>query len=140
MSAITALAHGKHHIVSCSADGTVNLWQLDKQLRPVRSSPRPQGSAVNWAADTLTVCLDDSVIVLQMGHWLQIREMDSGKVLYMEKESLDVPVVTSACDGQLLVVFYDGSNMVKVRLYLTQYLAIVNAFYVRCLFKVRRLT
>ncbi|KAK9972217.1 hypothetical protein ABG768_025540 [Culter alburnus] len=114
MSVVTALAHGRHHIVSCSSDGMLNMWRLDEQTRPVRSLPRAHGSAVDWAADSLTLCLDDSVLVLQMGHCLQVREVDTGKVLYMEKESLDVPVVTSACDGRLLVVFYDGSHMVKV--------------------------
>ncbi|KAK7176931.1 hypothetical protein R3I93_001002 [Phoxinus phoxinus] len=114
MSVVTALAHGRHHMVSCSSDGLLNLWRLDEQTRPVRSIPRAHGPAVDWAADSLTLCLDDSVLVLQMGHCLQVREVDSGKVLYTEKESLDVPVVTSACDGRLLVVFYDGSHMVKV--------------------------
>ncbi|XP_067301621.1 uncharacterized protein [Pseudorasbora parva] len=114
MSVVTALAHGRHHIISCSSDGVLNLWRLDEQTRPVRSLPRAHGAGVDWAADSLTLCLDDGVLVLQMGHWLQVREVDSGKVLYMEKKSLDVPVVTSACDGRLLVVFYDGSHMVKV--------------------------
>uniref|UniRef100_A0A9J7XU40 Si:ch211-212k18.6 n=1 Tax=Cyprinus carpio carpio TaxID=630221 RepID=A0A9J7XU40_CYPCA len=114
MSAVTALAHGQHYIISCSCDGMLNLWHLDEQTRPVRSLPRAHGSAVDWAADSLTLCLDDSVLVLQMGHCLQVREVDSGKVLYMEKDSLDVPVVTTACDGRLLVVFYDGSHLVKV--------------------------
>ncbi|XP_016335060.1 uncharacterized protein LOC107683518 [Sinocyclocheilus anshuiensis] len=114
MSAVTALAHGRHYIISCSCDGMLNLWRLDEQTRPVRSLPRTHGSAVDWAADSLTLCLDDSVLVLQMGHCLQVREVDSGKVLYMEKDSLDVPVVTTACDGRLLVVFYDGSHLIKV--------------------------
>ncbi|XP_043099106.1 NACHT domain- and WD repeat-containing protein 1 [Puntigrus tetrazona] len=114
MSAVTALAHGRHCIISCSCDGMLNLWLLDEQTRPVRSLPRARGPAVDWASDSLTLCLDDSVLVLQMGHCLQVREVDSGKVLYMEKDSLDVPVVTTACDGRLLVVFYDGSHLVKV--------------------------
>ncbi|XP_058637661.1 uncharacterized protein LOC131543863 [Onychostoma macrolepis] len=114
MSAVTALGHGRHYIISCSCEGMLNLWRLDEQTRPVRSLPRARGSAVDWAADSLTLCLDDSVVVLQMGHCLQVREVDSGKVLYMEKDSLDVPVVTTACDGCLLVVFYDGSHLVKV--------------------------
>ncbi|KAL0189396.1 hypothetical protein M9458_016495, partial [Cirrhinus mrigala] len=105
MSAVTALAHGRHYIISCSSDGMLNLWHLDEQTRPVRSLPRAHGSAVDWAADSLTLCLDDSVLVLQMGHCLQ--------VLYVEKNSLDIPVVTTACDGRLLVVFYDGSHLVK---------------------------
>lgn len=44
----------------------------------------------------------------------QVREVDSGRVLHTENDSLDIPVVTTACDGQLLVAFYDGSHMVKV--------------------------
>ncbi|XP_050970848.1 uncharacterized protein LOC127168239 isoform X2 [Labeo rohita] len=114
MSAVTALAHGRHYIISCSSDGMLNLWHLDEQTRPVRSLPRAHGSAVDWPADSLALCLDDSVLVLQMGHCLQVREVDSGKVLYVEKDSLDVPVVTTACNGRLLVVFYDGSHLVKV--------------------------
>ncbi|XP_052417002.1 uncharacterized protein LOC127961787 isoform X2 [Carassius gibelio] len=114
MSAVTALAHGRHYIISCSCDGMLNLWRLDEQTRPVRSLPRAGGSAGDWAADSLTLCLDDSVLVLQMGHCLQVREVHSGKVLYMEKDTPDVPVVTTACDGRLLVVFYDGSHLVKV--------------------------
>ncbi|XP_051510932.1 uncharacterized protein LOC127415919 [Myxocyprinus asiaticus] len=114
MSSVTALAHCQHHIVSCSSDGTLNLWHLDNLSRPVQSLPRAQSSAADWAADSLLLCLEDSVLVLQMGHWLQMREVNSGKVLYMEKEALDVPVVTSACEGRLLAVFYDGSHLVKV--------------------------
>ena len=43
-----------------------------------------------------------------------MREVDSGKVVYTDRDSMDVPVVTTACDGQLLVAFYDGSHLVKV--------------------------
>ncbi|XP_073764359.1 uncharacterized protein si:ch211-212k18.6 isoform X5 [Danio rerio] len=113
MSAVTALAYGGRHLVSCSSDGKLNLWRLDEQMRPVGALPRAHGCAVDWAADSLTLCLDDTVLVLQMGYCLQVREVHSGKVLYVE-ESLDVPVVTSACDGRLLVIFYDGCHMVKV--------------------------
>ncbi len=44
----------------------------------------------------------------------QVREVESGQVVYSESESADVPIVTTTCDGQLLVVFYDGSHLVKV--------------------------
>lgn len=44
----------------------------------------------------------------------QVREVESGRVVYSESESVDVPIVTTTCDGQLLVVFYDGSHLVKV--------------------------
>ncbi|TRY69677.1 hypothetical protein DNTS_030265 [Danionella cerebrum] len=111
---LSALANGAHHLVSCSSDGKLNLWRLDEQTRPVHTLPRVDGSMGDLAAHSITLALDDTVLVLQMGHCLQVREVHSGKVLYMEKDCLDVPLVTSACDGRLLVVFYDGRQMVKV--------------------------
>ncbi|KTF84066.1 hypothetical protein cypCar_00021615 [Cyprinus carpio] len=50
--------------------------------------------------DSLTLCLDDNVLVLQRGGFWE--------------DSLDVPVITTACDGQLQVFFNDGSHLVKV--------------------------
>lgn len=44
----------------------------------------------------------------------QVREVESGQVVYSESDSMDVPIVTTTCEGQLLVVFYDGSHLVKV--------------------------
>lgn len=45
----------------------------------------------------------------------QVREVESGRVVYSEGDSVDVPIVTTTCEGQLLVVFYDGGDLVKVR-------------------------
>ena len=44
----------------------------------------------------------------------QVREIETGQVVYSEEDSLDVPMVTTTCEGQLLVAFYDGSRLVKV--------------------------
>lgn len=44
----------------------------------------------------------------------QVREIETDRVVYSEDDSVDVPMVTTTCDGQLLVVFYDGSRLVKV--------------------------
>lgn len=44
----------------------------------------------------------------------KVREVESGRVVYSESDSVDVPIVTTTCAGQLLVVFYDGSHLVKV--------------------------
>ncbi|XP_017574350.1 uncharacterized protein LOC108440128 [Pygocentrus nattereri] len=114
MSPVTALAFGQHHAVSCSVEGTLKLWRLDETVALARTLPRSEGLNSSWTADSLTLCLGDSVLALRMGHQLQVREVESGKVLYTDSESLDVPVVTSTCDGQLLVVFHDGSHRVKV--------------------------
>lgn len=45
----------------------------------------------------------------------QVREVESGRVVYSESDSVDVPIVTTTCEGQLLVVFYDGIHLVKVK-------------------------
>ncbi|KAB5579452.1 hypothetical protein PHYPO_G00195220 [Pangasianodon hypophthalmus] len=70
--------------------------------------------ALDCAPEALTLCLEDTVLALRMGHRLQVQEVHSGKVLYTDAGSVDVPVITSTCDGRLLVVFYDGSRIVKV--------------------------
>ncbi|KAI4905072.1 hypothetical protein NFI96_016045, partial [Prochilodus magdalenae] len=114
MSPVTALAFGQHHAVSCSMDGTLKLWRLDDTVALAKTLPRSKGFYSAWAADSLTLCLEDSVLALTMGHRLLVRDVESGKVLYTDTESLDVPVVTSTCDGRLLVAFYDGSHIVKV--------------------------
>lgn len=44
----------------------------------------------------------------------QVREVESGQVVYSESDSVDVPIVTMTCEGQLMVIFYDGSHLVKV--------------------------
>lgn len=77
--------------------------------------PNLVSSNPNCTPEELLLCLADTVLVLRMGHRLQVQEVQSGKVLYTDVVSVDVPVITSTCDGQLLVVFYDGSHIVKVR-------------------------
>ncbi|XP_076828927.1 uncharacterized protein LOC143475082 isoform X3 [Brachyhypopomus gauderio] len=113
-SPITAVAFGQHHAISCSADGTLKLWKLDETVGPARTLLRSGVTRSVWSADSLTLCLGDTVLALRNGHGLQVHEVDSGKVLYEDVEAPDVPVITSTCDGCLLVVFYDGSHMVKV--------------------------
>ncbi|XP_038586012.1 uncharacterized protein LOC119911275 [Micropterus salmoides] len=54
------------------------------------------------------------MLIVCMGQSLQVREVQFGRVVYSESDSVDLPIVTTTCDGQLLVVFYDGSHLVKV--------------------------
>ncbi|CAL8384570.1 unnamed protein product, partial [Arctogadus glacialis] len=107
-SPITALGGGRGAsvAVSCAADGDIHLWDLEK-----RGVVRTLGGV---AADHLTLGLDDSVLVVCTGQSLQVREIETGRVMYSEEDSVDVPIVTTTCEGQLLVAFYDGSRLVKV--------------------------
>ncbi|XP_042256653.1 uncharacterized protein LOC121889028 [Thunnus maccoyii] len=54
------------------------------------------------------------MLIIRMGPSLQVREVESGQVVYSESDSVDVPIFTTTCEGQLLVVFYDGVHLVKV--------------------------
>ncbi|XP_064878055.1 uncharacterized protein LOC115117676 [Oncorhynchus nerka] len=110
-SIVTALTRGQRGLVAatCDGDGTLKVWDLELG-RAVRTLEGVGGVV----GDSLTLCLEDRVLVVGMGQSLQVREVDSGKVIYSESDSLDVPVVTTTCEGQLLVAFYDGSHLVKV--------------------------
>ncbi|KAL0970488.1 hypothetical protein UPYG_G00242740 [Umbra pygmaea] len=110
-STVTALTGaGRGMLAACAAaDGTVTLWDLEQ-----RKVVRMLDGVGGVVGDSLTLCRADGVLVVCMGNILQVRELDSGKVIYCENDRMDVPVVTTACDSQLLVIFYDGSRVVKV--------------------------
>ncbi|XP_071402446.1 uncharacterized protein [Centroberyx affinis] len=110
-SNVTALGGGQRGPlgVTCEADGSLRLWDLESR-RVVRTLEAAGGVV----GDSLTLGLDDGMLVVRMGQSLQVREVESGRVVYSESDSVDVPIVTTTCEGQLLVVFYDGSHLVKV--------------------------
>ncbi|XP_049924061.1 uncharacterized protein LOC126404723 [Epinephelus moara] len=95
--------------VTSESDGSLRFWDLE-QRRIIRSLD-PVGGVVG---DSITLGLDDRMLIICMGQSLQVREVESGRVVYSESDSVDVPIVTTTCEGQLLVVFYDGSHRVKV--------------------------
>ncbi|KAG9347016.1 hypothetical protein JZ751_005943 [Albula glossodonta] len=107
---VTAFAGGQKGLVavSCSCDGTLKMWDLELG-HTVRTL-----EGVSCQVDSVTLGLDDTVVVLTMKQTLLMLDVTSGRVLYSESDSLDVPVVTTTSDGQLLVAFYDGSHLVKV--------------------------
>ncbi|XP_028461906.1 uncharacterized protein LOC114573893 isoform X2 [Perca flavescens] len=108
---VTALGEGKRGplAVTSESDGRLRFWDLE-QRRIIRSLDAVGGIV----GDSITLGLDDRMLIVRMGQSLQVREVESGRVVYSESDSLDVPIVTTTCEGQLLVVFYDGSHRVKV--------------------------
>ncbi|XP_018549377.2 NACHT domain- and WD repeat-containing protein 1 [Lates calcarifer] len=95
--------------VTSESDGSLRFWDLEQ--RRVIKSLNAVGGVV---ADSLTLGLDDRMLIVRMGQRLQVREVESGQVVYSESDSVDVPIVTMTCEGQLMVIFYDGSHLVKV--------------------------
>lgn len=112
MTPVTAIAGGQNGslVVTSSSEGSLRLWDLEMGS-VVRTLYKDKDIS---AVDTLTLCSNDNLVAITKGHCLQVRELSSGKVLFAENEPLDVPVVTCASEGQLLVAFYDGSQVVKV--------------------------
>ncbi|XP_074480037.1 uncharacterized protein LOC141760845 [Sebastes fasciatus] len=108
---VTALGGGQSGPlgVTSESDGSLRFWDLE-QRRIIRSLD-PAGGVVG---DSITLGLDDRMLIVRMGQSLQVREVESGRVVYSESDSVDVPIVTTTSEGQLLVVFYDGSHLVKV--------------------------
>lgn len=115
MSPVKALALGWYHAVPCSVDGTLNIWKLEDSVSLAKTIPSLEGFNPDYTPGVLILCLEDTLLVLRMGHRLQVQELHSGKVLYTEVVPTDVPIIMSTCDGRLLVAFYDGSHIVKVR-------------------------
>lgn len=110
LDTVTALAGGQKGsvAVSCSRDGTLKMWDLERGCA-VKTLP-----GVGGDVDSVTLCMNDTVVALTMKRTLLVLEVTSGRVLFTEDDSLDVPVITTTSDGQLLVAFYDGSHLVKV--------------------------
>ncbi|KAJ8269670.1 hypothetical protein COCON_G00122770 [Conger conger] len=111
LDTVTALAGGEKVAVSCSRDGTLKMWDLERGCA-VRTLRRVGGDGGD--VDSVTLCMNDAVVALTMKRTLLVLEVASGRVLFTENDSLDIPVITTTSEGQLLVAFYDGSHLVKV--------------------------
>ncbi|KAJ0006463.1 hypothetical protein NQD34_013736, partial [Periophthalmus magnuspinnatus] len=111
LSCISALGGSQQSptAVTCELDGSIRFWDLE--LRRTIKGLDPAGEFV---ADSLHLGLNDTMLIIRMGQALQVREVESGHVVYSDSGSVDVPIVTTALNGQLLAVFYDGTPRVKV--------------------------
>ncbi|XP_029311219.1 uncharacterized protein LOC115023989 [Cottoperca gobio] len=108
---VTALGGGQRGplCVISESHGSLRFWDLEQ-----RQITRSLDAAQGIVGDSVTLGLDDRMLIVCMGQRLQVREVESGRVVYSESDSVDVPIVTTTCEGRLLVVFYDGSHLVKV--------------------------
>ncbi|XP_030018608.1 NACHT domain- and WD repeat-containing protein 1 [Sphaeramia orbicularis] len=111
LNTVTALGGGQSGVlaVTCEANGSLKFWDLEQ--RRIIKDLDPAGGFVG---DSLNLGLEDQMVIVRMGHCLQVRDVESGNVVYSESDSIDVPILTTTCDGRLLVVFYDGTPLVKV--------------------------
>ncbi|KAK6493133.1 hypothetical protein HHUSO_G2632 [Huso huso] len=94
--------------VTASRDRTLKIWDLasGRAVKTVHEVGRNISS--------LALCMDNTLVAVTEDHCLQVWEVSSGRMIYSENDSLDIPMLTTAMDGQFLVAFYDGSHTMKV--------------------------
>lgn len=99
-------------IATASSDATLKLWDLRT------------GKAVFTLHDVGTnicafaVCLENRLVAVSDRTSIQIWDLCLERVVYEAGEFMDTPILTSAMNGQLLLVFFNGNYMVQVSLFL----------------------
>ncbi|XP_048366186.1 uncharacterized protein LOC125440412 isoform X2 [Sphaerodactylus townsendi] len=107
---ITAIAETQKQFIvaTASCDGTLKLWdlQVGKAIFTLH------GAGENISA--IAVCLENRLVAVSDKTTIKIWDLSSKRVIYTASEFLDTPVLTSAMNGQLLLVFFSGNYMVQV--------------------------
>nr|XP_033799042.1 uncharacterized protein LOC117359821 [Geotrypetes seraphini] len=110
MDQITAVAEAEGDLltVTTSKDGTLKLWDLHTG----RATFTLYGIGKN--IDSITMCLENKIAAVTEGNSLQIWDLSKENLIYTANGLPDIPILTSAMDGKLLLAFFDGSHLVKV--------------------------
>ncbi|XP_029438114.1 NACHT and WD repeat domain-containing protein 2-like isoform X2 [Rhinatrema bivittatum] len=110
MDRITAVAVAERDLmaVTTSKDGTLKLWDLDTG----RATFTLHGIGKN--IDSITMCLENKLAAVTENNSLQVWDLSLRKMIYSANGFPDIPILTSAMDGKLLLAFFDGSHLVKV--------------------------
>lgn len=95
-------------VATASCNGTLKLWdlQVGKAIFTLH------GAGKNISA--IVVCLENRLVAVSDKTTIKIWDLSSERVIYAAGEFLDTPILTSAMNGQLLLVFFNGSHMVQV--------------------------
>nr|XP_056711044.1 uncharacterized protein LOC130482358 [Euleptes europaea] len=107
---ITAIGETQkqHIIATASCDGTLKLWDLQDG----KAIFTLHGVGKNISA--IAVCLEDRLVAVSDKTTIKIWDLPSERIIYASGEFLDTPILTSAMNGQLLLVFFSGNHMVQV--------------------------
>ncbi|XP_077333411.1 uncharacterized protein LOC143975182 isoform X2 [Lithobates pipiens] len=107
---ITAVAETQTGLqaVTASRDGTLKVWDLEagKAVFTLHG--------VGKKIDSITVGMQNKIVAITKDHGFQVWDMCHQKLMYVQHDCLDAPILTTAMDGQLLLAFFDGSHLVKV--------------------------
>ncbi|KAH0616128.1 hypothetical protein JD844_027012 [Phrynosoma platyrhinos] len=107
---ITAIGQTQkeHIIATVSGDGTLKLWDLSAG----KAIFTLHGVGENVRA--IAVCLENRLVAVSDKTTIKIWDLSLEKVIYAAGEFVDTPILTSAMNGQLLLIFYNGNHMVQV--------------------------
>lgn len=107
---ITAVAEAQSGLqaFTASRDGTLKVWDL------LSSKAVFTLHGVGKKIDSITVGMQNKIAVMTQDHGFQVWDMSHRKLVYALRDCLDAPILTTAMDGQLLLAFFDGSQLVKV--------------------------
>ncbi|XP_053556226.1 NACHT domain- and WD repeat-containing protein 1-like [Bombina bombina] len=106
---ITAVAEARKdlQVITASKDGTLKLWDL------VTGAVTFTLHGVGINVDSITACLENRIVAVTQKNSFQVWDLSLSKMIYAASGFLDVPIMASAMDGQLLLAFFDGSHLVK---------------------------
>ncbi|KAJ7326778.1 hypothetical protein JRQ81_016537 [Phrynocephalus forsythii] len=107
---ITAIAETQKEFIvaTISTNGTLKLWDL----RLGKAIFTLQDAGENIIA--LVVCSENRLVAMSDKTTIKVWDLLMAQVVYTAGELLGTPILTSAMNGQLLLVFYNGSHMVQV--------------------------
>ncbi|XP_060102459.1 uncharacterized protein LOC132577048 isoform X2 [Heteronotia binoei] len=107
---ITAIGETQKELIvaTASCDGTLKLWDL--QAGKVIFTLHGVGKNIS----AIAVCLENRLVAVSDKTTIKIWDLSSKRVIYAAGEFLDTPILTSAMNGQLLLVFFNGNHMVQV--------------------------
>ncbi|XP_059577275.1 NACHT domain- and WD repeat-containing protein 1 [Alligator mississippiensis] len=110
MDKITAVAETQKDlmVVTASQDGTLKYWDLNTGKATLTLC----GAGKNIGS--ITVCQENRLVAVTENNSFKIWDLSLGKVIYKADGFPDTPILTSAMNGQFLLVFFDGSLLVKV--------------------------
>uniref|UniRef100_A0A6J0UD75 Uncharacterized protein isoform X1 n=4 Tax=Pogona vitticeps TaxID=103695 RepID=A0A6J0UD75_9SAUR len=107
---ITAIAETQKEFIvaTVSSNGTLKLWDL--RLGKAIFTMQEVGENIT----ALVVCSENRLAAMSDKTTVKVWDLSMARMVYAAGEFLGTPVLTSAMNGQLLLVFYNGNHMVQV--------------------------
>ncbi|KAF7238042.1 NACHT domain- and WD repeat-containing protein 1 [Varanus komodoensis] len=107
---ITAIGETQQEfiIATVSRDGTFKLWDLrvGKVIFTLH--------ILEQNISAIALCLENRLVAMSDRTTIKVWDLSLERVVYTAGEFFDTPILTSAMNGQLLLVFFNGNHKVQV--------------------------